>query len=251
MGTLVDDGPVPFPSSLWAMIGAPAYNGTTLDAAGEYIAAIVRAPKTGSIRSFGWSNSSATGSPTANLAFETLDSTGFPSGTALNSDTARKNGVAITASTWHEPDFDADASVTRGDLFAMVVRYASGTSFVPRYPWNSNVRNAGMNYCVTNTGTPTKTGSPVAFALRYSDGTYGCIPHAMPHKDGTLSETFDDDPGPNHRGNVYTPPTPRRAMGGWVLIPSSAVDYAFVVATDAWDGTADDDGTSNLAVTVD
>jgi hypothetical protein len=57
--------------------------------------------------------------------------------------------------------------------------------------------------------------------------------------------------GVTHKGNVWTTPTPVRLMGGAFWTPSTTIDWTAVTATDAWDGTADNDGTSNIAEAFD
>lgn len=237
---------------------APGFNGRTLDAAGEYQGHVFRAPKSGSLRSFQASFTVATGSPTADFSYESVDqTTGLPTGTALGAtNNCKVAGVSVTVG-WVDPgNFGEDASVTRGDLVAAVIRYASGTTFNTASPVNNNFFPiGGGNTTVFNNGTPTRsvgTGvSKLAFAVKYSDGTYPYIPDSMPQKDNTWSESFNNSSNPNHRGNVYTNPTPKRCIGGWCLVPSSSQDFDLIIATNGWDGTADDDGSSNLYLSVD
>jgi hypothetical protein len=247
--TLTSAGPKVVPDALSRVIGAPAYNSTTLDAAGEYVAQIIKVGPSTTFRTFQLAISSVSGSPTGDFAFEAVDATtGLPSASqTLFATNTNLNGVTVTAGWFSPGNFTADCVVSNSYV-AAVLRYASGTNIVTRHPLNTNLRTQ-QQYGATNTGTPAKS-SPGAFAFQKSDGTYPFIPHSYPNVDGTLSEAFDDTPGPNHRGNVYTAEVPQRCFGGWFVL-NSAVDCDYVIAVDGWDGTADNDGTSNIAVTID
>lgn len=250
----VADEPTGIPSWGLTLVGTPNYNATQLDAAGEYRAIAFKAPKTGSLRSFEARINTATGSPTADFQFESVDmGTFLPSGVVLGAtNSASALGVACSVA-WLDPgNFTEDVSVTKGDWIYAVIRYVSGTLLTTAAPLNTNFR-LGMCPTTVSVGGSTvmSPATQMVFAIKYSDGTYPYIPYAYPNKDTTWVETYGNATNPNHRGNVYTNPTPRRAMGGWFTHPQAAVDTDLIIASDAWDGTADDDGTSNLHMLLD
>lgn len=252
VGALVADGPFVFPYILGSCIGAPGTNGATLDAAGEYQTTIVRVTKTGSLSGFGFLSGTSAGSPTCDMEFQSVGADGLQSGTVLGAtNNAKATGVSVASNTWTAPAFGEVAAVTQGDLIAVVVRYAAGTSLQVRAN-NTNFRAYGGNtYAVSNTtGSAVKALAPAAVALAYNDGSYMRLPGTFPTTNATYSETMASG-GVNHKGNVYTNPSPKRAMGGVILLPSTTLDYTGVIATDAWDGTADNDGSSNIAVAID
>lgn len=251
LGTLVNE--VTFaPTELFRTAGNPATGaGSTIDAAGEYEALVFHAPKTGSLRAFKILISAVSGVPSADFSFETVGADGFPTGTLFGTNT-NKAGVTVTVGWMPSGDFDftADASVTVGtSLVAAVIRFNTGTSFTPRICSN-NQNYAGRSYRVFNTGTPTLSTRASCIAVKYSDGTYAFIPGTFPSSSNTVLTAFGSGTNPNHRGAAYTIPTPKRCVGGWA-ITDNAGNYDFIIATDAWDGTADNDGTSNLTIAID
>jgi hypothetical protein len=233
-----------WPAPTGGFTTTPGLGNEVLDTAGEYHGLVFQAPKTGNLRSFGLMVSVATGSPTADFQFETVDaSTGLPTGTLFATNTS-KTGVSITA-TWMEPgDFTADASVTKGQLLAAVCRYASGTTFTVRIEGSAR---SFLPYHVFN-GAKTSTGLST-IAVKYSDGTYEYIPGTEPVSAMT-GTAFGSGTNPNHRGAAWTATVPMRCMGGWIVTNNNG-DYEFIIATNAWDGTADNDGSSNLTIAVD
>jgi len=248
-GALANDGPcfIPWP---YTGVSTLSVSTTTNDAAGEYVGFVFQAPKSGNIRGFGLYFSSAVGSPVADFKLETVNmTTGFPTGTPVNDGGSKsiKTNVAVTSGWKDSGDFDADATVTRGDLMAVVVRYVSGTSYAVQWP-GTNALRMMFPYTVANTGSNGKDLGG-AFAVRYSDGTYGFLANSLPFSNTTFSDTWGSGTNPNHRGNVYLNPTPKRCIGGWINYQNAGLDC--IIASDSWDGTADNDGTSNLTFAQD
>ncbi len=227
-----------------AQTAAPGFGSVTLTTTAHYQALVFRAPKTGLLRAMGVQISAVVGSPTADFQFETVDATtGLPTGTLFATNTS-KTGVSVVASYQQSGDFTADASVTQGDLLAAVIRFATGTSITTR---QVDETRSWFPYLVGNATKSPNSASTIS--VKYSDGTYAYIPGTAPFS-ALGSVAFNSGSTPNHRGNQWTAPVPVRAVGAWV-VTSNAQNYDLIVATDNWDGTADNDGTSNLAVSVD
>lgn len=252
VGALVSDGPFPFPPDITSWIGV-GQNTITLDAAGEYHANVYAPLESGkAIDRVEFLTGTASGSPTVDVQLETLDPTnGRPSGTVLGATgNAKLADVACSSNAWTTAVLDETYTVTRGTKFAAVVRYKSGTSIQTRNA-NTNVRTTGHHYVVENPGSVSKGGMSAAnIVCRFTDGTYLFAPGTMPTDSTTYSENMTSG-SVNHRGNVYLNPAPKRAVGGVFLMPSSSIDYGGVIAADSWDGTADNDGSSNISVDID
>lgn len=134
--------------------------GTTIDASGEYDAYIFEAREDMVVDRVGFKPNAATGSPTAELRIETV-SAGVPSGTLWNAAGGGSTGTTGTLSTssMNVTTLAAAATISKRQIFAVVIKYATGTSFVTtamsRGGLNDGVTT--MPYKVTNV-----TGSAVA-----------------------------------------------------------------------------------------
>lgn len=114
--------------NIWPM--APVMNGglntSNMNASGIYVGNVFAASKTGSIDRVLIPNSSITGSPPVyEVRIEALGSTMNPSGTLWSTTTngtyTPTNGTVATVT------LTSSASVTKGDLYAVCIRYSSGT----------------------------------------------------------------------------------------------------------------------------
>lgn len=82
IGALTATSPFMEPGQLSNLAGGPAYNSTTLDATTDFYAYIFRVPPGGfTLESFEFAVSTTSGSPTLDLAFESLDSGGLVNAT--------------------------------------------------------------------------------------------------------------------------------------------------------------------------
>ena len=245
-------GFMPPPPFSGASSSVPNYSSISLDAAGEYMAMIFQPRKAGDIQGIEFRCHNSTGACTVDLRLETVDATtGFPTGTLFAANT-QVTGVTATSAAWigAASNFTANATVALTDRLAAKILYNSGTLIqVAQWTFTSLV----FPYSVENTGTPTKSTSGLGMALRYSDGSYDYIPGLVPWN--TFPPTnLTSGTNPNHRGNVFVPPAPLGVVGAWAWIENAAGGTGlldFILATDDWDGTADNDGTSNWVVTLD
>lgn len=145
-----------WPRSFGQPDGTPALSAkTTIDAAGEYEAIVICAREAMVISHVGFKPGAATGSPTADIRIETLDTaTGLPSGTLWAANTNIVTGTLTTSFGLHA--LTASATIAAGQWFVVKIAYNSGTSFRTSQMSNYTV-SAGLPYYVINTGTPTKT----------------------------------------------------------------------------------------------
>jgi hypothetical protein len=149
--------------------------GTTfqINASGELVAMVFRAPKTGNLSRFEAYIGAASNVPDNGLRFSFQDvdlSTGLPDAGVDQFAIIASGSVAVG---WANPgDFDAPRAVTRGDLVAAVIDISSFTAgdnvVIGNWILSTSV---GFPYSVSVTTTKSQTNIPV-FALRYDDGTY-------------------------------------------------------------------------------
>lgn len=148
--------PVVYPGNALNGGAAPALgNGSTLDLAGEYDAQIYCAQENMTLTHAGLKLQTATGSPNLNISIQTVDASGYPSGTNWATNTETGNQVFTT--TYTQFALTASATITKGQNFAIVPTFASGTSSVLGTS-GSIAPTLGNPYNVTNTsGAPVKT----------------------------------------------------------------------------------------------
>lgn len=166
-----------------SIIGGSTAN-LLVDAAGEAVGFIFQWPKTGTVDRFIFRTGSVTTAQNMTLTFETVDSSGMPTGSAYGSS---------GATTWAPVDTDDNVNVelTLASSFAVT----KGDLVVARFEWSGTAGN--LNFVVATSDNVTDgltrslhdTGSGFAISntcpricLRYDDGTYvvprWCIPPA-------------------------------------------------------------------------
>lgn len=167
-----------------------------IDAAGEYFAVVLQAAEDMSIRTVDVCFHITTTS-VMDIRIETLDSSGLPSGTlwatGTNKNTSTLNGgVAVETVT-----LDATATITRGEKFAVVVKYVSGTSASPAWLISgrgpSAWRGSTFPYIVNNTGTPTKAAfaaGSLCMALGDATPTFYQVSGLIPWSAGAASHSI-------------------------------------------------------------
>lgn len=202
----------------------PRTSSTTVDAAGEYMAAIFQAPKTGNISKIGYFAATATGSPAVDVRLETVAGTGLPSGSLKGTNT---NGSSSPLSnTWNWVTLTSAAAVTKGDYLAAKVLYSSGTSLlINHWEANTNAPSAlAFPYSARNTGSPGKTTFFPAFAVQYDDGS---IPFTgmLPFSNTTLSQNINSGSTPDEKGIKFTVPFSCKCVGAAFRQDSSATTF--------------------------
>jgi hypothetical protein len=231
--------PPSFPSQNFGGISLGG-NSNVMDASGEKIAIIVRAPKTGTLKSFAV-KSTAFNTGTLKFSFQDIDpSTGGPDGTIDQYSTAT-NGNSV----WVQPtQITSDGTsggtkrtVTKDDLVCCVIEF--------------NAFSSGHNFGIMNQAGDIAeggrdlveayyaeflTGSWVrfafnggAFALEYDDGTYGQFSQWLTPMTALASRTFSSSDTPDERGNRFVAPSTVQCDGIWARIdldgPCQAVLY--------------------------
>lgn len=227
--------PEPLPSST----SYPSLTNVVLiDASGEKFALIFRAPKTGTLDSFAFRLGAVTQAPTNGLKCSFQDvslTTGHPDETVDQSATVTSG---LTANAWVDPGaFSAGRSVTRGDLVAAVIEFATfvagdSLEFSGWYE-TATVYPLHTLYSALKTGgTWVKAQTLPPFALKYTDGSYAVVPGLYPTKN-VNTVTFDSTTSPDERGMRFTLPMACRLQGVLYRIEPVAGTTFDVVLYDA------------------
>jgi hypothetical protein len=222
---------IPWPGWVLWIVNVPQIaTAVTLDAAGEYHSVIFCAREAMTISHVGWRCGAATGSPTADIRIETVDTAGLPSGTLWAANTNIVTG-ALTANATTLFALTASASIAAGQMFCVKIAYNSGTSFiVQRF---SNVTpNLGVPYVVNNTGAPAKAGlNGLILALGSSTTAFYCVPGAFPLT--TTTNTAFNNTNGARRGLRFQTPFNCRAVGVRFYGRSNNADFNAAMFDDA------------------
>lgn len=219
----------------------PGYTQFVLDAAGEKLAFVLQAPKTGSIRKVGFRVGNVVTSATdTDVRIESVDATtGHPSGSLLATDTnVTVSSASITTDTWITTGaLTADAAVTKGGVIAVVIAPSGTPNF--RLTAASNMPVMGFAYCDHYTTSYTKSSGSVrpVVALEYSDGSYAYTPGTIPASSMTTS-TIRTGSTPDEIALKFKVAAPVR-VGGFVLASTTTQDLDVILY--------DSDGTTSLA----
>lgn len=213
----------------------PAFNTMTVDASGEKGAFVVAAPKAGDIHKVHWRVGTVTTPTDTDVRLETVSATdGFPTGTLLGTTT---NGTitsgSITSNTWQAATLTADATVTKGQLVAVVIAPSGTPSYLI-----SSITGAGFPYRALYTGS--WSSSPIArpvCALEYSDGSFALMPGVFPFSAINI-HTFANNSTPDELALKFRLAAPVRVSGAWAALDSDG-DVGIVLY--------DSDGTTALA----
>lgn len=146
--------------------GAPAFTNYALDASGKKIGIIWQAPEAATITHLGVRYGVRTGTPPVHkISLQSLGTTGLPSGTILGggspaSATFTPPADATWNGTWQWVALSNSYAAARGELFAVVIEYSSGTvdgsnnsSFT--YIWDGSFgtnNRSGFPYTALNSG---------------------------------------------------------------------------------------------------
>lgn len=209
---------------------APATDGANIiiDASGEKVACVFRAPRTGTLDLFEFRLQAAASAPASGLrlSFQSLDlATGYPDGTQ---DQFRVVTAGLAANAWVTPpgaltddgtDSGVKRLVTAGDLMACVVEFeawAAGNSVVPngigsdRFP-------AGFPYTCWYTSAWSRNGS-FGCVLKYDDGSYAAVPGTFPFK-AITQLNYSNASTPDEAGVRFAPAIGCRVRGViWALV---------------------------------
>lgn len=185
----------------------------TLDAAGEYVSYVFQAKENMVVSHVAWRNSTATGSPTADVRIETVGTDGIPTGTLWGTNTNGASGTLVS-NTSNLTALTASATITKGQFYAVKIVYASGTSFIVVRLTGPKTSSSSSPYYVTNTsGSAVKgvTNSSVVIAIGSSTTTFYPIENAF-MVSSVANNSFDNTSGAK-RGLRFQVPFDCRCAG--------------------------------------
>jgi hypothetical protein len=226
---------VEVPGGLWIPEPLPSLfgyvalgNGVLLDASGEKLAMVFRAPKTGTLDRFEFLLGTVTQAPASGLkcSFQNVDlATGMPDETVDENATVT---AGLTSGAWVNPgSFSAGRAVTRGDLVAAVVEFASWAAgdalTLDRLYLSAYTPPAHTYYGPKKLGgTWDKTEEMLPpWALRYTDGSYALVPGGYPVS-AIADVGFGSGSSPDEIGVRFTVPMACRLQGVFLRMVTAA-----------------------------
>ena len=226
----------------WQLVRATGANQVVVDSASEKAACVFRVPKTGTITKVGFRTTTVTTGATVEVRLETVNpADGFPSGTLVGTNTNASLVIAAADDNkWFTVTLTAGASVTAGDLVAIVVvnpptsfgNMAIATGYANAVQGASGVFPYPLLF--TTSWFKQSTVPGVSWYLEYTDGASAPL-GALPASD-VVTESFNNASTPDERGNILRFPAPVRLVGVVVYVPLIASASADFVLYDA-DGT--------------
>lgn len=188
-----------------------------LDAQNEQCAAILDVPKTGAIRKVGFAVDQVTVSGAADVRIETI-SAGLPTGTLWGTNTNVAHTVSATG--WQVTSaLTSDASVTRGDRIAVVIKNNSASADfrienVSNGPWSSSRYPYGAQD-LGGAGWSKVSVTPALY-LEYSDASQERIIGVPVFINPGLA-TFNSGSAEDEIGNRMVLAYGCRTQGAWIL----------------------------------
>lgn len=200
-------------------IGQASYfGGFALDASGEKLAMIFRAPKTGNIDRLGFRTRSITTAQTLKISLQGVNASGDPDGTIKASGNAYGTQASPAANTFYEVTLTSAAAVTIGDYLAIVIEFDSTVGdleiaggdmdtstgskwqfpYIDHYTtsWAKNMQNRPLG------------------VVRYDDSTYP-FTGIFPFKN-TSELGYGSGDTPDELGNRFKLPFKARLSGLWL-----------------------------------
>jgi hypothetical protein len=216
---------------------APTITNKAITTSAIIQAGIFQAPKTGSIRKLEWLCSSFGSSGGAlDIRLETVGSTtGDPTGTLWGTNT---NGSATVSGTgWISTTLTADASVTKGDIIALVIKsagaaqslsvgYLAAAQVGAQFPYGDRFVSSWLSH-----------GDRPCMALQYSDGSYAFVPDTYPIT-AVNNATFNSGSTPDEKGVKFALGIPAQILGARVYVDGDG-DFSLILY--------DTDGSTALA----
>lgn len=219
MTNIVSVAPVYTPPFTLQDNAAPTIGTTTISSTGK-AAFVFMAPKTGNIHKVHFLCSGFTSSGGAyEVRIETIDATtGQPTGTLLAANTANV-GATISAAGWQTVTLTADAAVTRGTYYAIVIK----TNGANAQSWTvGNLSVLGvLPYRVKWVSSWANQGDLPIFAVEYDDASFGCIPTVYPLT-ALNTRTFGSGSTPDERGLYFALGYPAKLAGVRCFIDGDA-----------------------------
>jgi hypothetical protein len=217
----------------------PAFTATLLDAAGEYISMVVRAPKAGTIKKAHFTTGTVTTGATLDVTIEGVSATdGQPDGTPLTNGTTTVVVADTDDNAVKTATFATGPTVTAGQLIALKIANPAVS------PGNLNINRvlgplaaAGFPYAATSlAGVPDKQSAIPVFGLEYSDGSFpfiaGVYPTTALGTDAITTATTPDEVGLR-----FAFPVPVKISGIWCCVTVANAAAMDVVLYDS-DGSS-------------
>lgn len=217
---------MPMPQSTSSTPGISGGSSLLLDAASEQVAFIFEAPESFTLHKVGFLVTTVTSAPTAahDIRVETVDAaTGLSTGTLVATNT---NGSAtLNATGWYEVALTADASLTQGTAYAIVIK-APGANFGSINLSQFDDEVTSNAYVTIPPSGGSKNGINPIFALEDDVAVVRAIPGVWPLS-AISSQAWNSSSNPNRRGARFKVPFPCRLAGCDLYIDADA-DYTIV-----------------------
>lgn len=187
------------------------YTTLVIDAAGETVGFIVRAPKAGTISKIAYRVVGVTTPGNADVRLETVDlATGDPSGTLWAANTNATQAIS-TANIAYTTTLTAGAVVAQGNLLAVSIVNATGNYQIAAVT-NTMRGDGGFPYADHYTGAWTKQIFQPVVACEYNDGSYAPMLGTLPPGINN-TVTYNTGTTPDEGGMLFTAPVGFRVCG--------------------------------------
>lgn len=179
-----------------------------MDAAGEMVAMAVQIPKTGNIAKFHARIATVTSSQSLTGSVQSLDASGLPDGTPIQSGTH-----AVPASnTWATFDFGTDYAATKGQFKAFVIAWTGTAGNLNIAADNATLTlRAANNYPLLFTASWAKQARTPIVILEYDDGSFAHLPGAVPGV--TTNVDYNTGSTPDEAALRFSLPIPMTVSG--------------------------------------
>lgn len=203
-------------------LSAPSINTILLNGAGNYCALVYRVRKAGNINKVGYFPGSVAGAGAVDVRVETVDGSGNPSGSLWGTNTNASHSP--TSSTFAWVTLTASATVAVGDIVALRISYASGTSV--RVNNMDTLMSTGLPYRVKHEGSVLKSGASIPVIGCQLDTGEVQFTGAPLINSTTISTDINTGTTPDETGLKITVPFSGRCVGMTVRVVNLSTTYA-------------------------
>lgn len=188
-----------------------------LNAAGDYVAFVLSANRSGDVEEIFWRTGPVTTGCTVDVRLETVDTTtGLPTGTLVN---AGANASQVVANTDDNQAFQTAlgtaATLTRGELYAVVFDVLSGTPSSLCIACFVDPSSLQSPYVIEYDGTASLiSGYAPIMGLLYSGGVYQGTPGAWPITN-VWTQSYAATDSPDTYGAAFSLSHQSRVCGFW------------------------------------
>lgn len=226
--TLQDGPPLFIPPMFQSISAGGTY--ATINTAGYYFALVVaQAPSDITIRDVAWMTGTTTTGGDLDVRIETVDpATGIPTGTLWAANTEVAFALAATDdNVIKTATLTADAVISQGSAFAVVLRNAAATPNWQIRRSNVTAIAVGTVYGIRYAGSPVKNVDAPQIGVREPDGTWPWLGGGFLGAT-TYTQSININSTPDEVGNLFSLPWPVRVIGAWTkqgLAPADLVLY--------------------------